>query len=166
MSEVVQTARPDFWRSPLLSNLPSALPAMPEECHACGSEFMVGSLFCHTCGAGRVRRSPSPIAALGNLGFLRAMEFQNIKRQLGLPLPALISFLLGIGCVLATILVGVIYSAHNFADFQAIQSWRMEWLLAAVAAFVAGILLKKPVSSEVATFGSPSHNRDSENSAI
>jgi len=27
-------------------------------------------------------------------------------------------------------------------DFQAVQYWRMEWLLGGVAAFIAGILLK------------------------
>jgi cytosine/uracil/thiamine/allantoin permease len=79
-----------------------------------------------------------------HLELFRALEFQNIQRKIGLPLPALISFFAGVGCVLATLLVGVIYSARNFADFQAIQLWRMEWLLGAVAAFVAGILLKKP----------------------
>ena len=39
--------------------------------------------------------------------------------------------------------MGFIYSVQNFADFQAIQFWRMQWLLGAVAAFVAGILLKR-----------------------
>lgn len=139
---------------------------MLEACHSCGSEFMVGSLFCHTCGAARSQVGLSPVTRLvNNFGFLRAMEFQNIKRQLGLPLPALISFLLGMGCVLATILVGVIYSVHNFADFQAIQLWRMEWLLAAVAAFVAGILLKKPGSSEVPRSAISSNNRNLEDPA-
>jgi len=28
-------------------------------------------------------------------------------------------------------------------DWQAVQLWRIEWLLGAVAAFVAGCLLKK-----------------------
>ena len=35
-------------------------------------------------------------------------------------------------------------TASNLAEFQAIQMWRIEWLLAATASFVAGILLKKP----------------------
>jgi len=39
--------------------------------------------------------------------------------------------------------VGFLYPIDNLGDFQAIQLWRIEWLLAAVAAFVAGILLKK-----------------------
>ena len=39
--------------------------------------------------------------------------------------------------------MGAIYSVQTLADFQAIQSWRMQWLLAALVAFVAGILLKQ-----------------------
>ena len=31
---------------------------------------------------------------------------------------------------------------QNFSDFQAIQLWRIEWLLGAVALFLAGILLR------------------------
>ena len=50
----------------------------------------------------------------------------------------------GLGCVAGCIVVSLFYSASNLAEFQAIQMWRIEWLLAATASFVAGILLKKP----------------------
>jgi hypothetical protein len=53
-----------------------------------------------------------------------------------------------LGCLLAAITVGAIYSVQNLADFQAIQSWRIQWLLAALAAFVAGILLKQAGAKE------------------
>jgi len=39
--------------------------------------------------------------------------------------------------------------APSLAEFQAIQMWRIEWLLAATASFVAGILLKKTSDSDV-----------------
>jgi hypothetical protein len=39
--------------------------------------------------------------------------------------------------------VSVFFSARTALDWQAIQLWRVEWLLAAVAAFVAGCVLKK-----------------------
>jgi len=55
---------------------------------------------------------------------------------------ALVAFFAGLGCLLAAITVGFIYSVQSLADFQAIQLWRLEWLLAALVAFVAGILLK------------------------
>jgi hypothetical protein len=49
---------------------------------------------------------------------------------------------------LAAVAVGIIYSVQTLADFQAIQSWRMQWLLAALVAFAAGILLKQSGSKE------------------
>jgi hypothetical protein len=77
------------------------------------------------------------------LEFLRVLEFHRIKAWFALPTASLIAFLIGAGCVLSAIVVGLIYSVQSLADFQAIQLWRIEWLLAAVAAFVAGILLKR-----------------------
>lgn len=75
--------------------------------------------------------------------FLNVLQFQNIKTKLGLPTASLIAFLAGVGCLLGALVTGFVYSAENFADFQAIQLWRMEWLIGAVAAFVAAILFKK-----------------------
>jgi hypothetical protein len=39
--------------------------------------------------------------------------------------------------------VSVFFSVRTALDWQAIQLWRIEWLLAAVAAFVAGCALRK-----------------------
>jgi hypothetical protein len=61
---------------------------------------------------------------------------------------SLVAFFVGAGCLLAAMVVGWVYTVQNFADFQAIQLWRMEWLLAAVAVFVAGILLRSSGSRE------------------
>jgi hypothetical protein len=76
--------------------------------------------------------------------WLRYLHFHEIKRWVGLPTAALIAFMVGLGCVTGAISVGLFYKASNLAEFQAIQMWRIEWLLAATASFVAGILLKKP----------------------
>jgi hypothetical protein len=35
------------------------------------------------------------------------------------------------------------FTAGTVLDWQAVQIWRVEWLLGAAAAFLAGILLKK-----------------------
>ena len=66
----------------------------------------------------------------------------SIRTDLGLSTASLIAFILGIGCIAGALLVGLL-TAKNFVDWQAIQFYRAEWLLAATAAFVAGILLKK-----------------------
>jgi hypothetical protein len=110
---------------------------------------MVGAGFCHACGASRqeLASSNSERRWLRLWEFLEFLEFHNVKRWLGLPMASLIAFFVGLGCLLAVLAAGVVYSVQNLADFQALQSYRMQWLLAAVAAFVAGILLKKTPES-------------------
>jgi hypothetical protein len=109
----------------------------------CGTEFMLGSGFCHVCGSPRqLQSSHSPTHWTYVLRFLHVLQFQNIKSKLGLPTASLVAFLCGIACLFGALLTGLIFSAQNFADFQAVQLWRMQWLIGAVAAFVAGILLK------------------------
>ncbi len=144
MSQVIDNAPQEFWRPPVAAP-EAAVPAMVEVCDGCNTEFMVGAKFCHACGSSRQLRT-SPVAGhiwARTLNFLHILEFHNVKEWLGLPLASLIAFFAGLGCVMAALVVGVIYSVQNLADFQAIQSWRTQWLLAALVAFVAGILLKQ-----------------------
>jgi hypothetical protein len=75
--------------------------------------------------------------------WLKYLHFHEIKRAVGLPTGALFAFFIGLGCVAGAIGVSFFHKAGNLAEFQAIQMWRMEWLLAATASFVAGILLRK-----------------------
>jgi hypothetical protein len=39
-------------------------------------------------------------------------------------------------------------SVHDYSDFEAIQLWRIQWLMSACAAFLAGILLKNRKSAD------------------
>ena len=174
MSEVVQGTPQEFWQSPsvlapvteLISSPP--LPSMAETCATCHQEFMIGARYCHACGAvrsaiGRGERNAtarmSPWAeSLSRLSdgattiwrnitfpaWLRYLHFHEIQRWMGLPTASLIAFIFGLGCLAGAVGVSVFYKASNLGEFQAIQMWRIEWLLAATAAFVAGILLKKP----------------------
>ncbi|MGH9499007.1 MAG: hypothetical protein ACRD3L_07665 [Terriglobales bacterium] len=141
MAQAVHNAPQEFWQPPVAH--PQSLPALENACAGCGSEFMVGARFCHVCGASRAAKGPAEIPFwMQPLEILKALEFQSVKDWLGLSLPALIAFFAGLGCILAAMTVGLIYSAQSLADFQAIQLWRLEWLVAALVAFVAGILLK------------------------
>src|SRR5271156_5508661 len=145
MSQVVDNAPQEFWRPPV-APAESAIPAMVEVCDRCETELMVGARFCHGCGAERRARAASNGAAHAwarAVRLLRVLEFQNVKEWLGLSMASLIAFFAGLGCLLAAVAVGAIYSVQTLADFQAIQSWRVQWLLAALAAFAAGILLKQ-----------------------
>ena len=149
MSEVIDNAPQEFWRPPV-APIESAVPTMVEACDRCETEFMVGAKFCHGCGAVRQARAASAASHswARALRLLRVLEFQNVKEWLGLSMASLIAFFAGLGCLLAAITVGAIYSVQSLADFQAIQSWRIQWLLAALAAFVAGILLKQAGAKE------------------
>jgi len=181
MAEIVQNAPQEFWRSPTLleppveTPLPPVVQEMAETCPDCGTEFMIGARFCHTCG----RRRPAIAATIADAGiiaglwarsaawvrvsagllaaswqkiefpeWLRYLHFHEIKRRVGLPTAALIAFMIGLGCVAGAIGVSLFYRASNLAEFQAIQMWRIEWMLAATASFVAGILLKKPSNTD------------------
>jgi hypothetical protein len=150
----------------------STTKQLAETCRSCHSEFMIGARFCHTCGLRRPMTAAVPAGhenvvdntwhrsaewvrdAFERLGdelekvpfpsWLRYLHFHEIKRWVGLPTAALTAFIIGLGCVAGAVGVSVFYKASNLGEFQAIQLWRIEWLLAATASFVAGILLKKP----------------------
>jgi hypothetical protein len=183
MTEVVHDAPQEFWSPPSVVGPPPQAAALPpaacagmaDACSDCGSEFMIGARFCHTCGLrrgvlnaspGAVKTEAEVIAGLWwakdvawvktrfswaidtwhEISFpkwLHYLHFHEIKRWVGLSTAALIAFIVGLGCVAGAIGVSLFYKASNLAEFQAIQMWRIEWLLAATASFVAGILLKR-----------------------
>lgn len=177
MAEVVQTTPQEFWRPP--SPLPieevaetTSISTMAQVCTRCGSEFLSGSSFCHSCGSRRQAQvsaaTKADAAALAHVweqtvetfqrllsfgrrinfpSWLRYLHFHEIKHQIGLSTGSLIAFVIGLACVAGALLVGLL-TAKTFVDWQAIQFYRAEWLLAATAAFVAGILLKKHSSED------------------
>jgi hypothetical protein len=104
----------------------------------------LGARFCHICGAAR----PAQATPVAGRTWARYLEFQNIKQTLGLETASLIAFLVGVGSLLWTLSVGLVYSVQTFADFQAVQYFRIQGLLTAVAAFLAGILLKRASGRE------------------
>jgi hypothetical protein len=185
MAEVLHDAQQEFWRPPSgldpatkHSALSESVQDFAEVCGGCGSEFMIGARFCHTCGLSRptllgraASGTDAPVmaglwsknvalagAAAESLVsrwqripfpyWLRYLHFHEIKRWVGLPTASLVAFIVGLGCVTGALAVSFFYKASNLAEFQAIQMWRIEWLLAATASFVAGILLKNPSDNE------------------
>jgi hypothetical protein len=167
MSEVVDHTQQEFWRPPAVEAISapvvSVLSPIDAACSRCGTEFMIGSHFCHACGTHRPEavgenvhaflqsqlawiRSVKTDLIRGNFplpGWLHYLHFHEIKRWIGLPTASFVAFMVGLGCVAGAIGVGLVYKASNMAEFQAMQLWRIEWLLAATASFVAGILLKR-----------------------
>jgi ribosomal protein L37E len=144
MSEVIHNAPQEFWQPPVISSEPAS-ETLAGACERCGTEFMVGARFCHVCGASRPVKAARTTqhSWVQALEVLKVLEFHRVREWFALSTASFISFLIGLGCLLATIMVGILYSVQNLADFQAIQLWRIEWLLAALASFAAGILLKR-----------------------
>jgi ribosomal protein L37E len=137
---MVRNAQQDFWRPPLAKQ--PAEPVMAEACRRCGTEFMVGAAFCHICGLGRHRASATPSDSwTSHFAFLRVLEVGSVKKWFGLPLTSLCAFLLGVAFLIVALSMGFL-SVHDNTDFEAVQLWRIQWLMAACAAFLAGILLK------------------------
>jgi hypothetical protein len=138
MAGVAQTAPTEFWQPPS-AEVAAATPVRPrvdEVCAKCTAEFMAGAGFCHRCGLGRVQEGQTFEASQPNT--------RSLRRWLGISGASLSAFVVGLICILVAIIGGAAYSNQAFPDFPAIMLWRMQWLVAAVAAFVAGILLKRP----------------------
>ncbi len=155
--------------------LPAVRPGLAQVCAHCGTEFMIGAQFCHACGlcrtaaatstsgGGRIaswwsqtathlhRGTRTVVAAwraFSAPSWMQRLHFHEIKRSVGLPTASLIAFFIGLGCVTGALAVSLFYRASNLAEFEAIQMWRIQWLLGATASFVAGILLKKSSAKE------------------
>jgi len=158
------------------ADLPPGAQRMADACTGCGTEYLIGAKFCHACGVARpsllelsnnnkvVPESsawiwpglwPSLESAAARLRkislpqWLRYLHFHEIKRWVGLPTASLVAFFTGLGCIAGALGISAFYKASNLAEFQAIQMWRMEWLLAAAASFLAGILLKTPSDKDL-----------------
>jgi len=123
----------------------SANASETELCQRCGTEFIIGSRFCYVCGSDR--DLPGKMHR-GRMDFKSWLNFSRLHQRLGMGPAALIAFIVGAICLLAAALTGMMYTAVTMIDWQAVQLWRMEWLLAAIAAFVAGILLKRAPQPE------------------
>jgi len=176
MADLLQETHQDFWQPPSTAMgegvVVHAAPTMAEVCPRCGTEFLLGSGFCHSCGG----RRPEALSAAAKAdaaemagvweqavtwvrsvvvgvsgavrkikfpSWLHYLHFHEIQRWIGLSTASLVAFIIGLACIAGALLAGLL-NAKTFVDWQAIQFYRAEWLLGATASFVAGILLKKP----------------------
>jgi len=147
---------------------------MAEACPRCGTEFLLGSRFCHSCGARRpeamsatARADAADIAGLWERAvdrvrsLVEGISLENFVRKIRIPqwlhylhfheikrwigLPTASLIAFGVGLAcIAGALLVGLLTVKTLVDWQAIQFYRAEWLLGATASFVAGILLKKP----------------------
>ncbi len=139
MSHATHNIEQEFWRPPVQTEVQEVRPAV-EICPRCNTEYLVGSRFCYICGAQRESEAHS---ASAESSILHLLDIRLIGNALGLSVASLVAFVVGLVCVIAAFVTGFIYTATTLVDWQAVQIWRIEWLLAAAVAFIAGILLKR-----------------------
>ena len=130
--------RQEFWR-PAQEQLHTSPIASVPTCAKCGADFVIGSRFCHVCGAGRDERARSQSSTFAD----RLKMIARLPELLNLSIASTLLFALGAFCAIASIAVGFIYSAQTLVDWQAVQVWRIEWMLGSLIAFLAAQLLKR-----------------------
>ena len=147
MAEVIKNAeeRQEYWRPAVdeahtrgadrALNMPAAI------CENCGTDYALGARFCHVCGSERDPRLGRP--SHWRSGMMRWLDIEVIKSGLGLSTGSIVFFFIGMVCAIAAAVTGLVFSATTLLDWQAVQMWRVEWLLAATAAFAGGVLLKR-----------------------
>lgn len=131
--------RQEFWKPAVPRQESLQRDAAGQVCERCGTDFLVGSRFCHVCGADRNINLSSP----GRASIRDWLDFASLRDALGQTNGSLIAFFLGFACIIAAVITGFLYTATTVLDWQAVQIWRIQWLLAALAVFTGGLLLKK-----------------------
>jgi len=142
MAEALEQAQHEFWRPPAKAEV-AVSQDRSETCNECGTEFIVGSRFCHSCGTSRSEASLLRAGEVRTVEIPGLTEFTALSKRFGLSKACLGAFLFGMLCMVGALAVGIVFTAHTTLDWQAIQMWRIEWLLTAIASFGAGLLLKK-----------------------
>lgn len=133
--------RQEYWRPPTDSAGQFQRPVSTrlESCPECGADLVTGSRFCHVCGMPRNEAAEQR----RQITLPAWLDVTRLRDAIGLPMAAMIALFAGVACVVMALLTGLMYSSDTVLDWQALQVWRIEWLLAAAAAFLAGILLKE-----------------------
>ncbi len=144
MADVVQNVKQEYWR-PAGSRRVVVDPVPSDATCECGAEYLMGARYCHICGADRV-----PAMGLGRYTFnwVEWLDFASIRQRTGLGTASLIFFVVGLACSLAAIAVGWLYTANTLQEWEAVQLWRIQWLLGAAVAILAAIALKRSSSDQ------------------
>ena len=139
MAQASRSGTQEYWRpaNPDVARLIDS-STTTAACWNCGTEYPAGALFCHVCGSSREKRAATTVSAIVSG---KSQVFS--KRWLTANISSLLCFIAGLLCVVAAAVTGAIYRIGNLTDWQAVQLWRIEWLLAAAVCMLAGIFLKK-----------------------
>jgi hypothetical protein len=140
MSETARDLSQEYWRPANLPTVRAARPILAESlCPKCGVEYAIGAHYCYECGRERNGRS----GALRRKRLADSIDTEIIRERLGLSATCLVLFVAGITCLVIAAAMGLIDRTEAQLDPEVLQFWRIEWLLGAIAALLAGVLLKK-----------------------
>lgn len=127
----------EYWK-PAPQQRESGQPADSGACQQCGTELVLGSRFCHACGADR-----DAAVAVNKFAPSSQLNLAEFRDSLGLTIPSIVAFVIGLACAIAALVTGLLYTANTVLDWQAVQMWRIQWLLGALVAFGAALILKR-----------------------
>jgi hypothetical protein len=133
--------RQEFWKpvaSPRIQSVQTS-SGSEQSCLNCGTDFIIGSRFCHVCGADRHLN----LSDNNSSGIREWLDYASLRDALGQTTASLVALLVGFACIIAAAVTGFLFTATTLVDWQAVQIWRIEWLMAAIAALLVGLLLKK-----------------------
>jgi hypothetical protein len=140
MADMKRESAEEYWRPApnAASAFPTQLRAREEEafCAFCGTPYAIAARYCHFCGLSResAQEKRNPIK--------HWLDVAAIQSRFGLPMLSLILMLAALLFAVATVMVGLLYDTATLAEWQAVQTWRIEWLLATLVALLAAVLFK------------------------
>ncbi len=140
MASAAKSTSQEYWR-PANPDVARVIPSLRGICWHCGMDYTPGARYCHSCGGAREGSNVEALADTKERQ--RSGDLSGTFQQLGLPVPCIVCLIVAMVFALAALLTGIIYREDTLVDWQAVQVWRIEWLLAAAVALLAGILLKK-----------------------
>ncbi len=141
MADMKREASQEYWRpAPSAGNPFSTLGSKAREneacCSVCSTPYATGARFCHFCGLSREssneRRNP----------IKHWLDLDAIRNRFGLSNASLVLVLAAAIFMIATMMTGLVYNTSTLAEWQAVQTWRIEWLLATVVALLTAMLFK------------------------
>ena len=140
MANLAHDVKQEYWRPASGSRRIVVDPVRSDATCDCGAEYLMGARYCHLCGADRV---PDMGLRPHGFNFVEWLDFAMIRERTGFGTVSLVLFVVGVACGFAAMSVGFLYTAANMVDWQAVQLWRIQWLLGAAVAFLAAIALKR-----------------------
>jgi hypothetical protein len=138
MASAAKSTSQEYWR-PANPDVARVIPSLRGICWHCGMDYTPGARYCHSCGVSREAPNIEPFQARGPE---QERDLASIFGRLGLSISSVVFLAIALACALAAVMTGVVYREDTLVDWQAVQMWRVEWLLGAVVALLAGILLR------------------------